>query len=551
MGDCRDFRHHDHTEWCNFSLATADCDQDEGFIDYITTAFCTFPTTKSASWLGGVYAIYIVWLMYLFAMIGVSADSFFVPCLDWISKALKISENIAGEKFIRIAINKLQGVTFVALGNGAPDIFGAMAAFTSATAESSSLAIGALLGAGAFIRLLVTGACVWIAAGCRLPPLATLRDIIFSIWAIYWLFICLWNREIRLFDSIGFLCLYGVYILTVIGMSVWKSRNASHEEQVVWNVDEQVDDQEMIVGEGTDVINEDTSDDGIISDIMVLSWKTETLEALKVFPTEEWKEFSLSKKIFSGVLSPVIWLMKMTTPILDGDDLNKSWNLPLTLMQTFFIPIFIWLFTYQYKTAFVGPMPVIVIVLLVSVFLTSAVFFTAKLDSAPIYYPIYSFIGFVMSILWIYVEANEIVNILTSFGVFWNVNTTIMGILILAPANSIGDFVADFGLSRIGKVETAMGAIYAGPLMNVLIGVGLGCTIANLTNGYPVPLDLTAIELSMAVAVELSLLMGIGVLLCNKFRFPKWVGPVFVGTYFAVLVITIVADTGAFGTVPK
>lgn len=72
-----------------------------------------------------------------------------------------------------------------------------------------------------------------------------------------------------------------------------------------------------------------------------------------------------------------------------------------------------------------------------------------------------------------------------------------------------------------------------------------------MTNGKPVPLDLTAIELSMAVAVELSLLMGIGVLLCYKFRFPKWVGPVFVGTYFVVLAITIVADTGAFGTVPK
>ena len=52
-------------------------------------------------------------------------------------------------------------------------------------------------------------------------------------------------------------------------------------------------------------------------------------------------------------------------------------------------------------------MPVIVIVLLVSIVLTTAVFFTAKLDTAPIYYPIYSFIGFVMSILWIYVEANE------------------------------------------------------------------------------------------------------------------------------------------------
>jgi len=72
-----------------------------------------------------------------------------------------------------------------------------------------------------------------------------------------------------------------------------------------------------------------------------------------------------------------------------------------------------------------------------------------------------------------------------------------------------------------------------------------------LTNGRPVPLELTAIELSMAAAVELSLFMGIGVLIWYNFRFPKWVGPVFVASYLAVLVITIVADTGAFGTVPK
>ena len=72
-----------------------------------------------------------------------------------------------------------------------------------------------------------------------------------------------------------------------------------------------------------------------------------------------------------------------------------------------------------------------------------------------------------------------------------------------------------------------------------------------MTNGRPVPLELTAIELSMAAAVELSLFMGIGVLICYNFRFPKWVGPVFLASYQAVLAITIVPDTGAFGTVPK
>ena len=63
-----------------------------------------------------------------------------------------------------------------------------------------------------------------------------------------------------------------------------------------------------------------------------------------------------------------------------------------------------------------------------------------------------------------------------------------MGILILAPANSIGDFVVDFSLAKKGKAESAMGAIYGGPLLNVLLGVGISCTIANLANGVPVPL---------------------------------------------------------------
>ena len=61
-------------------------------------------------------------------------------------------------------------------GNGAPDIFGAMAAFTSATADSSALAIGALLGAGAFIRLVVAGACIWVQP-LKLPEIPVLREL--------------------------------------------------------------------------------------------------------------------------------------------------------------------------------------------------------------------------------------------------------------------------------------------------------------------------------------------------------------------------------------
>ena len=45
--------------------------------------------------------------------------------LNWIAYNLNLNENLAG-------------ITFVALGNGAPDIFGAMAAFTSDWVEIST-----------------------------------------------------------------------------------------------------------------------------------------------------------------------------------------------------------------------------------------------------------------------------------------------------------------------------------------------------------------------------------------------------------------------------
>ena len=103
-------------------------------------------------------------------------------------------------------------------------------------------------------------------------------------------------------------------------------------------------------------------------------------------------------------------------------------------------------------------------------------------------------------------------NILAALGVFWNVSNTIMGILILAPANSIGDYVADTALARSGKAVTAFGAVYSGPLLNLLLGVGISCTIANFANKEPVPLERTAIEFACAATVEYALIAGILIL---------------------------------------
>lgn len=51
----------------------------------------------------------------------------------------------------------IHGVTFLAFGNGAPDVFSAIAAITNAKDGDAGLAFGALFGAGVFVSTVVVG----------------------------------------------------------------------------------------------------------------------------------------------------------------------------------------------------------------------------------------------------------------------------------------------------------------------------------------------------------------------------------------------------------
>jgi sodium/potassium/calcium exchanger 6 len=57
-----------------------------------------------------------------------------------------------------------------------------------------------------------------------------------------------------------------------------------------------------------------------------------------------------------------------------------------------------------------------------------------------------------MSILWIYLIANEIVSLLETLGVIFNISQAVLGI-ILAWGNSVSDYVADVVVARKGLPE--------------------------------------------------------------------------------------------------
>ena len=181
-------------------------------------------------------------------------------------------------------------------------------------------------------------------------------------------------------------------------------------------------------------------------------------------------------------MSPLVFLLKITCPVIDRDDLQGSWNKPLALSQAVAIPWLWYILLKQYEEpAFGDVFPRYACAIIGSVCLAVALHLTSSLEKAPFYLKYFVYIAFFNCILWIFTEANEVVGLLTALGIMWGVPQAIMGLTFLAWANSVGDLVADLSLARIGKAQTAVAACFGTPLLNLLVGTGIGCTMGILT----------------------------------------------------------------------
>mmetsp|Transcript_9975 Transcript_9975/g.12576 ORF Transcript_9975/g.12576 Transcript_9975/m.12576 type:complete len:197 (-) Transcript_9975:38-628(-) len=82
--------------------------------------------------------------------------------------------------------------------------------------------------------------------------------------------------------------------------------------------------------------------------------------------------------------------------------------------------------------------------------------------------------GFVIAATWIDAIADKLVALLEFLGVTLRIPNSIMGLTILAWGNSMADLSANVTMARKGLANMAITACFAGPLFNILIGLGAG-----------------------------------------------------------------------------
>ncbi|KAL8286445.1 hypothetical protein RQP46_004462 [Phenoliferia psychrophenolica] len=177
-------------------------------IDYMGHWGAATPQTKPF-----VFAAMVLWLVFLFAFVGITASDFFCPNLSTIASRLGLSESVAG-------------VTFLAFSNGSPDVFSTFAALRR---HSGSLAIGELIGAASFIVSVVAGTM------CVIQPFKVarhtfLRDVGFFTVAVTFTLTILWDSHIHGWEALCMVALYVIYVIVVAVGSWWMARRERQRE---------------------------------------------------------------------------------------------------------------------------------------------------------------------------------------------------------------------------------------------------------------------------------------------------------------------------------
>ncbi|KKZ64727.1 hypothetical protein EMCG_09361 [[Emmonsia] crescens] len=160
----------------------------------------------------------------------------------------------------------------------------------------------------------------------------------------------------------------------------------------------------------------------------------------------------------------------------------KEWNRWLLVLQLFIAPLFIALTGWSTLDGDLNPrnliLPSLLALLISAIFLTTLLLSTKGENTSqqlpPRARPFLAFLGFAVSIAWISTLASEVVSLLKTIGVILSISDSLLGLTIFAVGNSLGDLVADITVARLGYPVMALSACFGGPMLNILLGVGVG-----------------------------------------------------------------------------
>ncbi|KAI5296434.1 hypothetical protein KEM52_002702, partial [Ascosphaera acerosa] len=240
----------------------------------------------------------------------------------------------------------------------------------------------------------------------------------------------------------------------------------------------------------------------------------------------------------------------------------KEWSTWLLRLQLFtgplFIAIVVWSHLARSKSngARTLLLPVLVTFGISVVLCTVFVLFSRRYKDMPPYSrPAFALLGFAVAIAWIATLSQEIVNCLKTVGVVLKISDALLGLTIFAFGNSVGDLIANITVARLGHPVMALAACFGSPMLNILLGIGLGGLYVNVrpktregnssstgssSSAYRFDVSKTLLITGGAVLLNL-----VGLLTCvpwNKWRMDRKIGFALIGLWVVTTAVNVAVE---------
>ncbi|KAG6492349.1 cation/calcium exchanger 1-like [Zingiber officinale] len=433
----------DHEAVCAYLKAHASACAPEGFIDYLQLFYCAF---GDRPFIG--YSLLLLCLLLLFYLLGDTASVYFCSSLEGLSSALHLPPTIAG-------------VTLLSLGNGAPDVFSSLVSFSSSSGVAD-VGLSSVLGGAFFVSTVVVAAISFVIDGssAAVDRASFLRDLCFFLFILAALSLVLVTGSTGIWGAFAFFSLYFAYVLLVWAMHHYKNRNI---HLLIPILDSSADEEDP----ETKLVSEEPRRPKTHSNSPVSYYFFRFINLLKM---------------------PLYLPRRLTIP----DVSEERWSKPFTVASVTLSPLFLatlWLSeTGEVSTAeklifyFIGSLMGLVLGVIAMVTTES---------SAPPKSLLFPWLagGFLMSVIWSYLIAAELVSLLVSIGEIAHISPLVLAFTVMAWGNSLGDLIANVAMALHGGgngVQIAISGCYAGPIFNTLVGLGFSLVLASLAS-YPTP----------------------------------------------------------------
>uniref|UniRef100_A0A7N1A7M7 Sodium/calcium exchanger membrane region domain-containing protein n=1 Tax=Kalanchoe fedtschenkoi TaxID=63787 RepID=A0A7N1A7M7_KALFE len=461
---------------CLFVNSKHGCDP-RGYINYLNIFYCI---CGQHPFLG--YTVLLLWLLLLFYLSGNTVSNYFCPSLEGLSQVLNLSPTIAG-------------VTLLSLGNGASDVFASLVSFTSS--GDARVGLSGVLGGAFFVSSAVVGI-ISVIVGSRqivLDKHSFIRDVLFLLFSLCALLVIVLVGKINLWGAICFVSIYVIYVSAVSTVHYLRLKKPRMVHLLPTST-------------GCIPCHVHLGDTGIPLLYSVNEDDNKEIEKHSLEDQKRVPKFSgmssptsirYIKVLQYAVELPIYLPRRLTIPLIS----EERWSKPCAVTSVTLAPLLL-ATIYNFQRRIFGSKSAENIYMtagLAGLVFGSIAFATTKASEPPkrCLFPWLAG-GFVMSITWTYITAEELVSLLLSLGTILGTSPSVLGVTVLAWGNSVADLIANVTMAKEGGsdgVQIAISGCYAGPMFSTLVGLGVSIVSAAWSaypSAYVIPGDSSTYE---------------------------------------------------------